>query len=70
MIGNVNNELNAAAKRNGIKEMFSLLTQISEKMSEMLALPTWYVADERAYDKLKDARHSVIVRLKNAGQFN
>lgn len=66
---NMNNELNAKFHRSAVIDMFAEFSRIADEMQKMLDLPFWYTEEEKQYDKLKDKRHAVVVRLKTAGMY-
>ena len=69
MIGNHNNELNAAAHRLAVEQNFNALKVVCDEMKAMLDLPSWDAQLEDYYDDLRAKRDGIINRLRLAGMF-
>lgn len=69
MIGNHNNELNAAAHRCAVEQNFNALKVVCDEMNAMLDLPSWDAQLEDYYDGLRVKRDDIINRLRLAGMF-
>ena len=69
MIGNHNNELNAAARRLSVEQNFNSLKVACDEMKAMLELPSWDPQLEDYYDGLLVKRDDIINRLRLAGMF-
>lgn len=69
MIGNHNNELNAAAHRRAVEQSFHALKVVCDEMKAMLDLPSWDLQLEDYYDSLRVKRDDIINRLRLAGMF-
>ena len=69
MIGNHNNELNAAAHRRAVDQNFHALKVVCDEMKAMLDLPSWDLQLEDYYDGLRVKRDDIINRLRMAGMF-
>lgn len=69
MIGNHNNELNAAAHRRAVEQNFNALKVACDEMKEMLELPLWDPQLEDYYDDLRVKRDDIINRLRLTGMF-
>lgn len=69
MIGNHNNELNAAAHRRAVEKNFHALKVVCDEMKAMLDLPSWDLQLEDYYDSLRVKRDDIINRLRLAGMF-
>lgn len=69
MIGNHNNELNAAAHRRAVEQNFHALKVVCDEMKAMLDLPSWDLQLEDYYDSLRVKRDDIISRLRLAGMF-
>lgn len=68
-IGNHNNELNARAHRNAVRETFAEFKSIGDEMQMMLDMPTWHRINEEQYDILKERRDRIVASLKYQGMF-
>lgn len=67
---NMNNELNARFHRSAVIDMFKELKSVGKEIDFMLhETLQWGASEEKRFDKLKDKRHSLILRLKYAGMF-
>lgn len=69
MIGNHNNELNAAARRRAVEQNFNALKVACDEMKALLELPSWDPQLEDYYDGLRVKRDDIINRLRLAGMF-
>ena len=69
MIGNHNNELNAAAHRRAVEQNFNALNVACDEMKALLELPSWDPQLEDYYDVLRVRRDDIINRLRLAGMF-
>lgn len=69
MIGNHNNELNAAAHRRAVEQNFHALKVVCDEMKAMLDLSSWDLQLEDYYDGLRVKRDDIINRLRLAGMF-
>lgn len=69
MIGNHNNELNAAAHRRAVEQNFHALKVVCDEMKAMLDLPSWDLQLEDYYDGLRVKRDDIINLLRLAGMF-
>lgn len=69
MIGNHNNELNAAANRRAVEQNFHALKVVCDEMKAMLDLSSWDLQLEDYYDGLRVKRDDIINRLRLAGMF-
>ena len=69
MIGNHNNELNAAAHRRAVEQSFNALKVACDEMKAMLELPSLDPQLEDYYDDLRVKRDDIINRLRLAGMF-
>ena len=69
MIGNHNNELNAAAHRRAVEHDFDALKVARDEMKALLELPSWDPQLEDYYDGLSVKRDDIINRLRLAGMF-
>ena len=69
MIGNHNNELNAAAHSRAVEQNLNALKVACDEMKAMLELPSWDPQLEDCYDGLRVKRDDIINRLRMAGMF-
>lgn len=69
MIGNHNNELNAAAHRRAVKQNFNALKVACDEMKALLELPSWEPQLEDYYDGLRVKSDDIINRMRLAGMF-
>lgn len=69
MIGNHNNELNAAAHRRAVEQNFNALNVVCDEMKAMLDLPSCDAKLEDYYDGLRVKRDDIINRLSLTGMF-
>ena len=67
MIGNHNNELNAAAHRRAVEQNFNALKVACDEMKALLELPSWDLQLEDYYNDLLVKRDDIINRLRLSG---